>query len=86
MATKPPKRNAVVKKFPTAKSTPKATRPAKISTASKAVEASSSEEQVFNAETARVLRDADAGKNLTSYVDEDDLFRKLGIKIGKAKA
>jgi hypothetical protein len=39
---------------------------------------------VFNAETAQVLRDADAGKNLTRSVDEDDLFRKLGIKLGKA--
>ncbi len=39
---------------------------------------------VFNDETEQVLRDADAGKNLTRYVDADDLFRKLGIKIGKA--
>jgi hypothetical protein len=44
----------------------------------------SPKKDVFNAETAQVLRDADAGKNLTRYVDEDDLFRKLGIKIGKA--
>jgi hypothetical protein len=41
-------------------------------------------EVVFNAETAQVLRDTAAGKNLTRYVDEDDLFKKLGIKIGKA--
>ena len=38
----------------------------------------SPKKDVFNAETAQVLRDADAGKNLTRYVDEDDLFRKLG--------
>ncbi len=40
----------------------------------------------FNAITIKALRDAEAGKNLTNYVDEDDLFGKLGIKIGKAKA
>jgi hypothetical protein len=44
----------------------------------------SPKKDVFNAETAQVLRDTAAGKNLTRYVDEDDLFRKLGIKIGKA--
>jgi hypothetical protein len=36
-----------------------------------------------NARTRKTLRDADAGKNLTRYVDEDDLFRKLGIKLGQ---
>jgi hypothetical protein len=36
-----------------------------------------------NARTRKALRDADAGKNLTRYVDEDDLFRKLGIKLGQ---
>ena len=39
-----------------------------------------------NARTRKALRDADAGINLTRYVDEDDLFRKLGIKLGKEKA
>jgi hypothetical protein len=44
-------------------------------------------ERFFNAETAQALRDAEKGKNLTTYVDEDDLFRRLGIKpVGKAKA
>ena len=38
---------------------------------------------VPNARTRKALRDADAGKNLTSYADEDDLFRKLGIKLGQ---
>jgi len=47
-------------------------------------DAESSKKDVFNAETAQVLRDTAAGKNLTRYVDEDDLFRKLGIEIGKA--
>jgi hypothetical protein len=39
-----------------------------------------------NARTCKALRDADAGKNLTRYVDADDLFRKLGIKLGQEKA
>lgn len=39
-----------------------------------------------NARTRKALRDADAGKNLTTYVDADDLFRKLGIKPGQEKA
>jgi hypothetical protein len=52
--------------------------------AAEAGEVSSLTKDIFNAETAQVLRDADAGRNLTHYVDEDDLFRKLGIKIGKA--
>jgi hypothetical protein len=38
-----------------------------------------------NARTRKALRDADAGKNLTRYVDADDMFRKLGIKLGKEK-
>ena len=38
---------------------------------------------VPNARTRKALRDADAGKNLTSYADADDLFRKLGIKLGQ---
>ena len=41
---------------------------------------------VPNARTRKVLRDADAGKNLTEYADADDLFRKLGIKLGQDKA
>jgi hypothetical protein len=36
-----------------------------------------------NARARKTLLDADAGKNLTRYVDEDDLFRKLGIKLGQ---
>lgn len=39
-----------------------------------------------NARTRKALRDADAGKNLTSYADADDLFRKLGITLGEEKA
>jgi hypothetical protein len=36
-----------------------------------------------NARTRKALRDAGAGKDLTRYVDEDDLFKKLGIKLGQ---
>lgn len=39
-----------------------------------------------NARTRKALRDAEAGKNLTTYVDTDDLFKKLGIKVGQEKA
>jgi hypothetical protein len=39
-----------------------------------------------NARTRKALGDADTGKNLTRYVDADDLFRKLGIKLGQEKA
>jgi hypothetical protein len=39
-----------------------------------------------NARTRKALRDADAGKNLTRYVDADDLFKKLGIELGQEKA
>jgi hypothetical protein len=39
-----------------------------------------------NARTRKALRDADAGKNLTRHVDADDLFGKLGIKLGQEKA
>jgi hypothetical protein len=40
----------------------------------------------FNATTIQAMQDAKAGKNLTRYRDEDDLFQKLGIKLGQAKA
>jgi hypothetical protein len=39
----------------------------------------------FNAITIQAMQDAKAGKNLTRYRDEDDLFQKLGIKLGKAQ-
>jgi hypothetical protein len=41
---------------------------------------------VPNARTRKTLRDADAGKNLTRYADEDELFRKLGIELGQGEA
>jgi hypothetical protein len=37
---------------------------------------------ILNARTSKTLRDADTGKNLAHFVDEDDLFRKLGINLG----
>ena len=45
-----------------------------------------SRSHIPNARTRKALRDADAGKNLTRYVDADDLFKKLGIKLGEEKA
>jgi hypothetical protein len=48
----------------------------------KSTESSSSKKRGSNEETAQVARDADAGKNLRQYADTDDLFKKLGIKVG----
>jgi hypothetical protein len=39
----------------------------------------------FNETTIRALEDAQAGRNLTQFADEDELFEKMGIKVGKAK-
>lgn len=41
--------------------------------------------RVPNAVTRKTLEDAAAGKNLTRYADTDDMFRKLGIKVGESK-
>jgi hypothetical protein len=38
--------------------------------------------RIPTADTFRALKELKAGK-LTRYVDEDDLFKKLGIKVGK---
>ncbi|MGZ3489412.1 MAG: type II toxin-antitoxin system RelB/DinJ family antitoxin [Isosphaeraceae bacterium] len=41
--------------------------------------------RIPNATTRKVLRDAEAGKNLTRYADaDDDMFRKLGVKSGQS--
>jgi hypothetical protein len=69
-----------------AKSAPEAGAADKAQPAPKTSKASRPKRNIVNAETAKVLRDADAGKNLTRYVDEDNLFKKLGIKVGKATA
>ena len=39
--------------------------------------------RIPNAATLRALADLKAGR-LTRYADADDLFRKLGVKVGKA--
>jgi hypothetical protein len=39
----------------------------------------SSRKDVVNSETARVLRDADAGKNLLDYASLEDMFKDLGM-------
>jgi DNA-damage-inducible protein J len=41
--------------------------------------------RVPNALTRKTLDDAESGKNLTSAEDTDDMFRKLGIKVGESK-
>jgi hypothetical protein len=48
--------------------------------------ASCARSHIPNERTRKALRDADAGKNLTRYADADDLFGKLGIKLGQEKA
>ncbi|MFI5456694.1 MAG: hypothetical protein ACHRXM_14695 [Isosphaerales bacterium] len=39
--------------------------------------------RIPNAATRRALADLKTGR-VTRYVDADDLFRKLGVKVGKA--
>jgi hypothetical protein len=39
----------------------------------------------FNATTIQAMEDARTGKNVTLYRDEDELFQKLGITLGKAQ-
>jgi hypothetical protein len=41
--------------------------------------------QALPSATIEALRDLATG-NLTRYADEDDMFTKLGIKVGKKKA
>ena len=38
-----------------------------------------SRKDVVNSETARVLRDADAGKNLLDYASLEDMFKDVGM-------
>jgi hypothetical protein len=38
-----------------------------------------SRKDVVNAKTAKVLRDADAGKNLLNYDSLEDMFKDLGM-------
>jgi hypothetical protein len=40
----------------------------------------------LNETTIRALEDARAGIGVTEYADEVELFEKMGIKVGKAKA
>jgi hypothetical protein len=83
MANRLKKKKPEVKKSTIAGTEPKEATVAIDHPIPEAGDVSSLKKDVFNAKTAKALRDADAGKNLTHYVDEDDLFRKLGIKIGK---
>jgi hypothetical protein len=80
MATKLAVAKADVKNLVTAKSAPVKPAAPMASDVPKA-----SKVRRFNATTIKALHDAKLRRNLTSCVDEDDLFRKLGVKIGKAK-
>ena len=40
----------------------------------------------FNETTIKALEDVRANRNLTRYADEDELFEKMGINVGEAKA
>ncbi len=40
----------------------------------------------FNETTVKAMEDVRDGKNLTRYADGDELFAKMGIRVGKAKA
>ncbi len=83
MANKLKKKKPEVKKSAIVSTEPKEATATNEQPSPEVSDVSSPKKDVFNAETAQALRDADAGRNLTRYVDEDDLFRKLGIKIGK---
>jgi len=80
MATKPANTKPLAENIVTAKSAPVKPAAPMASDVPKA-----SKVRRFNATTIKALRDAKLRRNLTSCVDEDDLFRKLGVKIGKAK-
>jgi hypothetical protein len=83
MANRLKKKKPEVRKSAIAGTEPEEATVANDQSIREAGDVSSLSKDVFNAETAQVLRDADAGRNLTHYVDEGDLFRKLGIAIGK---
>jgi hypothetical protein len=40
----------------------------------------------FNETTVKAMEDIRDGKNLTRFANGDELFDKMGIKVGKAKA
>lgn len=82
-ATPPPKAG---KRLPTATIGAPKVREAGELNAEAGEVASCTRPHIPNARTRKALRDADAGKNLTRHADADDLFKKLGIKLGQEKA
>ena len=80
----------VTKKAPPVKATTTAKKaaPAKAKAAAKKAPAAPKASKIgpsrsrLPAATIRALKELEAGK-LTRYADADDLFRKLGIKLGK---
>jgi hypothetical protein len=79
MSRKVRKNKPVVKKSATTEIAPIDDATANELPAFNASDDSSSRETVFNAETTRVLRDAEAGKNLIHYATLDEMFEDLGI-------
>jgi hypothetical protein len=75
-AKKAPPAKATVKKVPPAKAA--APKTSAVLNASKMVPSRSR----IPAATIKALNELKAGK-LTRYADEDDLFKKLGVKLGK---
>ena len=79
----------VTKKAPVkAPATAKKAAPAKVKTTAKKASAAPKATKIgpsrsrLPAATVRALKEIETGE-LTRYVDEDDLFKKLGIKLGK---
>jgi hypothetical protein len=69
---------------------PKKAAPKKVSKAAKATvatfkaKASAPSKDRYNEDTMKVLRDADAGKNLVHYSSLEEMFEKWEVDLGKA--
>jgi hypothetical protein len=76
MANKPAHKKRAVKKPESAKVEPNEATAAKEAPAPNGGSVPSPNKDVVNAETAQVLRDADAGKNLLRYPSLEDIYKK----------
>jgi hypothetical protein len=79
MANKPAHKKRAVKRPESAKVEPNEATAAKEAPAPNGGTVSSPNKDVVNAETAQVLRDADAGKNLLTYPSLEDMFKDLSM-------
>jgi hypothetical protein len=79
MANKPAYKKHAVKKSESAAVGPNEAAVVNEALAENGGNMSSSKKDVVNAETAQVLRDADAGKNLLRYPSLEDMFKDLSI-------